>query len=209
MLLRDGTPRNFLRDRRRETRRRARYIYAKGRILARGEGRGGRDRGTGVNFKLDINRHEKVCRCDTFLSFSSTEVIRARFLEERNLPVNSATNMDKTREINDREINEGVKPLSDEWYKSLRDRLLENIWNSCKLEFCYSLFLCFYYECTKNLFYFSKKKDVNRLWSKLLPVGYVTPNGLSFIWYLFGGKMCMCVKIYKLLNVYFELFWSL
>lgn len=86
-----------------ETGKRARYIYAKERIS--GE--------TGVNFKLDINRHEKVCRCDTFLSFSSTEVIRARFLEERNLPVNSATNMDKTREINDREINEGVKPLSD------------------------------------------------------------------------------------------------
>lgn len=90
-----------------ETRRRARYIYAKGRI----SGETGERR---VNFKLDINRHEKVCRCDTFLPFSSTEVIRARFLEERNSPVNSATNMDKTREINDREINEGVKPLSDE-----------------------------------------------------------------------------------------------
>lgn len=85
-----------------ESWRRTRYIYAKERISGK----------TGVNFKLDINRHEKVC--DTFLSFSSTEVIRARFLEKRNLPVNSATNMDKTREINDREINEGVKPLWDE-----------------------------------------------------------------------------------------------
>lgn len=86
-----------------ESWRRTRYIYTERKDI--GEE-------TGVNFKLDINRHEKVC--DTFLPFSSTEVIRARFLEKRNLPVNSATNMDKTREINDREINEGVKPLWDE-----------------------------------------------------------------------------------------------